>query len=281
MGVYTGLAKLGTKRWESRGYGGSGPARPEGPAVPVEETRFICPECREYFPFDADCPRCARPLVDRTVALPGVQTDLRRPLLGLPFKGSPLLYVLGLAAIGLPLAWVPAVEYFEGAATGGVLAVIGGLAGLAVGLPAIGVVADSLLGNRRIARARRRAREAALAIPCLRTTELPEEAPEPVRVAGRVRFDVGPTSVRVRVHDASGTAVLPARARIEVRSADGALAELDSVRAGDEVEVVGLGRRQTCAAEHYRACESEFEFGAGAPIQVWVRRPASVRTGHD
>ena len=63
------------------------------------------------------------------------------------------------------------------------------------------------------------------------------------------------------------------RGRIEARDADGSLCEVSTLKSGDEVEVVGMGRRAAATAgETYRACNSEFEFDADEPVQVWVVR---------
>lgn len=272
MGVYTGLAKLGTKRWESRSY-----VRREvsdtGERPPIEETRFICPECRERYPYDDDCVRCGRALVDRTVALPAVHEGSPRLWPGLPGSGSPAVYTLVVVSVGLAIGWIPLVEYFEGTGTGGVLAVLGAAAAAALVLPAVAWMGAHVIGYAAAVRARRRALAAMRAMRVVPIAELPAECEEPVRVRGTVQFETLATAVRVRVCDETGAVTLPENMHVRARVADGdAVRSVDSVRDGDEVDMVCRGRRVACAGDGYRVAESELEIDVSAPVEVWVER---------
>ncbi|RLB52637.1 MAG: hypothetical protein DRJ42_14310 [Deltaproteobacteria bacterium] len=268
MGTYTTLMKYGTKRWETRGYGGSAPQR-TGSRAPIEKTQFICAECRQYFPYADDCPRCQQPLIDRTAAIPTYRSVSGTSSM----SGSPAMYILGVLVPAAALAWIPAVEYTKSQVAGPILVIIFLFTAALIALPMGAMVTASL--NRRwgFRRAVRAARKAALALTKMSPSELPDMANEPVRVAGRIQIDATTNEVFARVGDEWGTALLPVRGRIEARVADGSFTEVSALESGDEVEVIGIGRRAAATAgETYRACKSEFEFDADEPVQVWVTR---------
>ncbi len=260
--TYTGLAKLGTRRWETRRYEPS-KAAPQSGETPIEETRFSCPECRQYFPYDGTCDRCERPLVDRTVALPA-SPAIRRPRWAV--SGSPGMILL--VSFSLLGPWL----LFEGTRNPGIRYFIGVIFALLASMLVGGIVVRSVLDWRHRRKSRARVRAQALAQPCVPTATLSSaEAPELVRLAGRLRFDVGATGVRVRVCDESGSAVLPERPLIHAYRADGTHEELDSIRDGDEVEVIAACRRVSHAGNGYRQAASELELSPEEPVFVWVK----------
>jgi len=269
MGTYTTLAKFGSRLWEGRRYKGSGPERSEGP-LPIEETRFVCAECSEYYPFDDSCPRCGRPVVDRTRALPSSKEEIRRPWLSMR---SPMMILACVIAIGLPLAWIPLVEFFEGSrGVGDVLMVLGLIAGLAVAVPSVTALVVSTLQRRARRRRRFAARSAARQLTATRVDKLPAQTTEPVRIEGRLQFDIEDNQLRIRIVDETGAAEVPPRVRVRVRSAGGALEELDAACDGDEVEAVGMGRHHAVAAGDYRTVDQRFAFSDEAPIDIWVKK---------
>jgi hypothetical protein len=275
MGVYTGLAKLGAKKWETRRYG----RRTQSGETErtVEETRFVCAECGEFYAFEFPCPKCDKPVVDRTIAVPALGRDVRQPWFA-RFR-SPYMWALGVAVVALGFLGLGIAGFTSApAATRGVAWVLALGVGIAAALPAPVALFAAARARRVAARAREHARAAARAMRRHAAAELPEEASEPLRIAGRVELDVGPTRVKVRVVDDTGAAVLAEAARLHVRVADGALDELDAVFDGDEVEIVGRGRRIAKAGDGYRDASSEFELGGdGEPLEVWVTRRSARR----
>ncbi len=262
MGSYTVLTTLGTKRWQTRAYKRRELA-PHTDDVPIEETRFSCPECRQYFPYEGSCDRCERPLVDRTVALPA-SPAVRRPRWMV--SGSPEMVLLGMSALLGPAV------FFGAAWDPGVMYPIGGAFAVVLSLLAVGSIASTTLDRRDRRRDRERARARALAQPCIPTSQLSSaDAPELVRVAGRLRFDVDRTTVRVRVCDESGSALLPDHPLVQAYRAGGTHEELDSIRDGDEVEILAACHRVTEAGDGYRQAKSHLEISAETPMLVWVR----------
>jgi len=130
MGTYTTLMKYGTRRWETRGYEGAAPRRMDSEA-PVQKTRFMCGECRQYFPYADDCPRCQQPLVDRTAAIPTYRSVPGTSSM----SGSPAMYILGVLTPAAALAWIPVVEYTKSRAAGPILVIIGLFTAALIALP--------------------------------------------------------------------------------------------------------------------------------------------------
>jgi hypothetical protein len=160
---------------------------------------------------------------------------------------------------------------FEGTRNLGVRSFVGfAFGGVVAALVAFGLAATALTRRRR-RRNRKQVRAEALDQPRITTAELSGENHELVRMAGRIRFDVEPTGVRVRICDESGTALLPEHPWIRAYRADGTHEELDSVHDGDEVEILAACRRVAHAGNGYRESESELQLSAEQPVLMWVQ----------
>jgi hypothetical protein len=234
--------------------------------TPIEETRYLCPECRQYFPYEGCCDRCDKSLVDRTIALPASPVAVRPLGWLVPAHGSPGMVLLVVCSLLGPAL------LFEGSRNPEVRSFVGLALAAVVALLVAGLLVNTVLTRSRRRRSRERVRAEALSQPRVTAAALSTERAELVRMVGRLRFDVEPTGVRVRICDESGTALLPDRPWIRAYRADGAHEELDSVKDGDEVEVLAACRRVARAGNGYRQTDSALELSAEQPVLMWVRR---------
>lgn len=125
---------------------------------------------------------------------------------------------------------------------------------------------------RRLARGRRlrEMRDRAEALSIRASVEL-RDSEDPVRVIGRVVVANG----ALHVSDSSGAVRVPVDSRVRVFASDG---ERHVLTDGEDVEVVGIGRRALGAGDGYRDVEGEFVFDPRG-CEVWVHELERLGAG--
>lgn len=271
MGSYTQIADEGRRRAAggrkaTRPFAGRGGGEHEEDAA-----RFRCPSCDDASIVDGECPRCGERLYDSTRAVPLARTSAGTSVTGGRSLGLGVFALL--VAFGIP-------AFFLGAFSQRAPYYAGELRALAIGAAlSLAIVTITWLRARSAPRrrARRAAREARRLAESLRETaldQLPLEARERLRVRGRVRVEKVDGELALVLTSASGT-----RARVavgpSVRAWEGERERL-VLADGDEVEVVGRGRRVVGAGDGYRDVTGEFVFDDEEPIEV-ILAPRATR----
>jgi hypothetical protein len=275
MGVYTSIMtealkhQAGTRAMRSRHV-------PDRGADPEEAAPFVCRQCGDGYDHEGECPRCDVALArrDHTVQLDAPELVPTR---------SPITSLLALAlAIGFPGIVLGSFLWLRASTSGP------GPEAFAAAIVGFGALAVMTFGwawhrfdpNRkeRLAHeaALRRAKRRQRTVPLVRVEDLPAKIDGAVRVRGRVRVELGDDGEpHLTIVDGDGCARVRLHDRLRVwdqRGARGALSE------GEQVEVVGRGRRVIGAGNGYRDEEGDFAFEEDVEVTVLATpRTASAR----
>jgi hypothetical protein len=268
MGVYTNIAtealkhRAGIKQYRP----GAIPERSQG-GENATQAPFLCPRCGDHYDFAGTCPRCDVALCDpaHAVLVPPPLGSSRAAL----SKSPTAAIVAILAGFGTPIAMLAALARIDRASADlNAAGLFAALLALVVAIFVLEWAWTRTKPRRELRRRRRAARKRAGRAPLLDHETLPAVAETPVRVRGRVRV----------VHDQNGEpqlAVLDGEQRVRVALDDVTAWANDDVRAaieeGDEVEVIGRGRRKG-AGNGYRDTAGEFTFEDAVDVELLARR---------